>query len=166
MLCCNSVDVTAPAAAEGIRKVPSSFAMVSDFDLAYEICFTNISSPPNNKTCSTTHHFSTKELEPLQCSHGLSRSLDISENNVCLTTHLLCPQSHNIENGTIGREEDIERDSKIGLLNLRRRKIIDVESLVWRKGGNAASLARTRSLFLWNKSVKALCAYRRNWVMR
>lgn len=35
MLCCNSVDVTAPAAAEGLWNVPSSFAIVSDLDLAY-----------------------------------------------------------------------------------------------------------------------------------
>lgn len=35
MLCCNSVAVTAPAAAEGMRKVPSNLAMVSDFDFAY-----------------------------------------------------------------------------------------------------------------------------------
>jgi hypothetical protein len=38
MLCCNSVDVTAPAAAAGLWKVPSSFAIVSDFVLAYWIC--------------------------------------------------------------------------------------------------------------------------------
>ena len=35
MLCCSSVDVTAPAAAEGIRNVPSNFAIVSDLVLAY-----------------------------------------------------------------------------------------------------------------------------------
>lgn len=117
----------------------------------------DISSTPINQTYSTTHHFSAKELEPLQCSHGLGRSLDISENDMCLTAHLLCPQSNNIEDRAIGGEENIERDSQVGLLNLRRRKIIDIESLVWREGGDAAGLARTRSLFLWEKSVRA-CA--------
>jgi hypothetical protein len=38
MLCWSSVDVTAPAAAAGLWKVPSSFASVSDFVLAYCIC--------------------------------------------------------------------------------------------------------------------------------
>jgi hypothetical protein len=37
MLCCSSVAVTSPAAAEGIRNVPSSFAIESDFVFAYAI---------------------------------------------------------------------------------------------------------------------------------
>lgn len=37
ILNCNSVAVTAPAAAAGLWNVPSSFAIVSDFDFAYSI---------------------------------------------------------------------------------------------------------------------------------
>lgn len=39
ILCCSSVGITAPAAAVGFWKVPSSFEIVSDFVLAYCICY-------------------------------------------------------------------------------------------------------------------------------
>lgn len=110
ILCCSSVAVTSPAAAAGLWNVPSSFAIVSDFDLAYCISCPFVSLKSQQQTSlGTTNQLVTEELKPLQRAHSLCSCLRIAEYNVRLPSHLHRLHGDDIEDGSIGGEEGVER---------------------------------------------------------
>lgn len=65
------------------------------------------------------HQVHAEERLPLQRSHGLSRRLNISEYDVRLSSHLHRLQRHDVQNGTVRGEEDVQRASEVGLPDLR-----------------------------------------------
>jgi hypothetical protein len=69
MLCWSSVAVTAPAAAAGLWNVPSSFAIVSDFDFANCICCSALLDRLEGEMAGyrerTAYHLHAEELKSL-----------------------------------------------------------------------------------------------------
>ena len=53
------------------------------------------------------YHLTSKELKSLQRSHSLRSTLDISENNMRLPSHLHGLQCDNVENRSIGAEQHV-----------------------------------------------------------
>jgi hypothetical protein len=132
MLCWSSVAVTAPTAAAGLWNVPSSFAIVSDFDFAYCICCAELLDRLEGGLTGccerTTYHLHAEEFKSLQRPHSLCRRLYVSEDYMCLTTHLLSLECYDIEDRTIGGEKHVERKTQVIFSDLCRGKVGYIEA--------------------------------------
>lgn len=76
-----------------------------------------------------SHHFLSKEVEPLQRSHSLRTSLNISKCYMRLASHLTILECDDIQDRAIGREEGVEGKAKIRFLKLFR-EVLEVETMI------------------------------------
>ena len=65
-----------------------------------------------------TYHLLPKEIEALQSAHCLRTGIDVAEYNVCLAAHLGRFERHDVEDGAVGREEEVELAFEVGLFEL------------------------------------------------
>lgn len=70
----------------------------------------------NDKKEQLTNHRFSKKLKALKCSHGLGAGLNVTVDNVRLTTGFGGLQSDNIKNRSVGGEESIEREPQVRFL--------------------------------------------------
>lgn len=55
-----------------------------------------------------THHFLSEKVKPLKSAHRLCTGLNVLEDNVGLSAHLIRLHGHDVEDGAVGGEEGVE----------------------------------------------------------
>lgn len=65
-----------------------------------------------------TYHLLAKEVESLKSAHGLCAGLDVLENDMGLSAHLVRLQGHNVKDSAVGGEEGVERGAEVMLVEL------------------------------------------------
>jgi hypothetical protein len=60
-----------------------------------------------------THHLLAEKFKSLESAHRLCAGLNILKHNMSLTTHFAGLHGYDVEDGTVGRKQSIERQSQI-----------------------------------------------------
>lgn len=65
-----------------------------------------------------THHLLAEKVKSLESAHGLCAGLDVLEDDMGLSAHLVRLHSHDVKDSAVGGEEGVERGAEVMFIDL------------------------------------------------
>jgi hypothetical protein len=96
-----------------------------------------------------TYHFLAEKFKSLKSAHGLCAGLNVLEDDMGLSAHLVRLHGHDVQDSAVGGEEGVERGAEVMLVELIG-KIGAVESEELSASGASSIAAAIELTFGWD----------------